>query len=96
MSGLPCNPENHTVAPWPAEELEKRQIFIRNATKRPKSEVKSQEQDYFKLPQPPKYPPKRPHGGTRMLCIAVCMPFTTDRGSWVRIAFRDVVDRSTC
>ena len=36
----------------------------------------SQEMDYFRLPKPPASPPERPVGGTRILCIAVCLPFT--------------------
>lgn len=36
------------------------------------------EKDYFRLPKAPANPPKRPVGGTRLLCIAVCMPFTKE------------------
>ena len=40
------------------------------------------EKDYFRLPKAPANPPKRPVGGTRLLCIAVCMPFTKEHRGW--------------
>lgn len=50
-----------------------------SVTAHPVEEWPKQEMDYFRLPKPPASPPERPVGGTRILCIAVCLPFTKEQ-----------------
>jgi len=67
---------------WSAEPRPKEGLVSGLPCSREAHEVEEwpkKEKDYFRLPKAPANPPKRPVGGTRLLCIAVCMPFTKEQ-----------------
>ncbi|CAK9003882.1 unnamed protein product [Durusdinium trenchii] len=67
---------------WSPEPNHKEGVVSGMPCSREKHEAEQwpqKEMDFFRLPKPPKYPPPRPIGGTRLLCIAVCLPFTKEQ-----------------